>query len=359
MAKRSSQPDSARPAPKADAEAPPPIAVLHGPERFLILDQTEQLRRRVLALDPGATTSLFDGASASAADILDELRSMNLMMSRKLVIVDHADQLLKAAGDDEAGTDAPPSRRGQKSVRELFEAYAESPEPTATLILRADAWRPGKIDKLVTAAGGFVLKCEALRDPDAIDWAVARAKEEHAALLKPDAAAALVDATGPDLGRIDMELAKLALYAPGEPITREAVALLSTTTREEEFWEIQPSLLSGDAARALGHLRELLDVSRHDPTPLFFTYFDLARKLHGLSRGLAARENPQSLRGRFRLWGPAADALLAKAARVKPPAAAGLMRRVVEGVTRTRTGRGDPERVLEALTLDFASVCAA
>jgi DNA polymerase III delta subunit len=345
------------PAKSSTAAPVPPMAILHGPERFLLLDHTDQLRTRVAAAHGEPTTTLFDGTSASPADILDECRSMNLMMTHKLVIVDNADTLLKAADDDADTAPSTPARRGHgsKSARELFEAYAESPEPSATLILRAAAWRPGKLDKAVTASGGIVLKCEPLSEPEAVGWAVDRAKQQHRATLNPDAAQRLIDATGPDLGRIDMELAKLALFEPGQPITAQAVALLSETTREEEFWEIQPTLLSGDPARALAHLRDLLDVSRHDPTPLLFTFFDLARKLHGASRGLANREPPRSIMGRLRLWGPSADAILAAAARLKPTAAAALMHAVVDATTRTRTGRADAEHALEALTLQFAS----
>lgn len=338
----------------------PPVAIFHGPERFLLLEHTQRLHDQLVKTHGEINVATFDGASASPADILDECRSMNLMMTHKLVIVENADQLLKAA--EESDDDAAPAakgRRGGKSARELFEAYADAPESTATLVLRAEAWRPGNLDKAVARSKGVVIKCEPIDPAGAVAWAIQRAKSQHGAALEPAAAERLVDATGPDLGRIDMELAKLALFEPGKPITPGAVAALSAMTREEDFWLIQSSLISGDAKRALSHLRELLDVSRHDPTPLLFTYFDLARKLHGLARGLAARENPRSLMGKLRIWGPGGEALIAKAAQVRPEQAARLMNSIVEGTTRTRTGRGDAERVLEALTLEFASVCRA
>lgn len=328
------------------------MAILHGSERFLILAATEQIRTQAKASFGEITTSFFDGASTPPADILDECRSLNLMMTHKLVIVDNAELLLKS-NDDE---DAPAARRGQRSARELFESYAEAPEPSATLVLRAGAWRPGRLDKAVIASKGHVEKFEPLSEPDAANWAIDRAARAHKAKLETDAARRLIEATGPDLARIDAELEKLSLYSPGQPITAATVALLSPTTREEDFWEIQPSLLAGDPPRALAHLRDLLDISGHDPTPLFFTYFDLARKLHAASRGLAARENPRSLMGRLRLWGPSGEALLSRAASVKPEHAAKLMQSIITGITRARTGRGDSERVLEALTLEFASL---
>lgn len=341
-------------APKSAPPPLPPIAVFHGPQRFLQLEHTERLRAALCRVHGEVTTVCFDGASASPADILDECRSLSLMQTHKLVVVDNADALLKAADDDD---DAPPTRHRGKTARELFETYAESPDSSATLVLRAMTWRPGKLDKAVLASRGTLIKCEELHEHDAAAWAVERAQSTHKTTLEPAAANMLIDALGVDLGRIDCELAKLSLATPGKPITAAQIKQMVGVTREEDFWEIQSSLLSGDPARALGHLRSMLEVSRHDPTPLLFTYCDLARKLHAAARGLAARENPRSLMGRLKLWGPAGDALLHKAGRVSPPAAAKLVDDTVDAMVRQRSGVGDPEHILEGLTLRFVEVC--
>lgn len=349
-------------APKS--QSVPPIAIFHGPQRFLQLQHTEDLRQALKAIHGDIAPTVFDGASAKPADILDECRCMSLMQQHRLVIVDNADALLKAAEDDEAAPAAPePARRGhsEKTARELFENYAAAPDSSATLVLRAMTWRPGKIDKAVAASGGVITKCEEPKPAEAVAWATERATSHHAAKLDRAAAATLIDSVGVDLGRIDTELAKLALAATAsgeKTITDKLVREMVGMTREEEFWAIQSSLLSGDPAAALTHLRELLDISRHDPTPLLFTYGDLARKLHAVSRGLAAREPRGSLMGRLRLWGPQGDALLAKGAKVNPAAAAELVGETVRAMVRQRTGDGHPEHILEGLTLRFAAVCA-
>ncbi|MGQ0626836.1 MAG: DNA polymerase III subunit delta, partial [Phycisphaerales bacterium] len=274
----------------------------------------------------------------------------------------NADELLKAADDDEEGggggpASAGPGRRpGQRSAREVFEAYAANPERAACLILRAWTWRPGKIDKAILANDGWLHKCEEPSADEAFRWAIARAAR-HGTSIDEAAADRLVSAVGCDLGRIDCELAKLAVAVPGKPITERLVADLTVATREEEFWEIQPSLMSGDVERALLHLQDMLEISRHDPAPLTFTYMDLAKKLHGAARGLRAGESVPSLMSRLRLWGEAGNAVVAQAKKLDPVALARLMNHIVEYTLRVRTGQADAVRGLEAITIEFAGVC--
>lgn len=345
--------------PMPSPTTPPPLAIFHGKERFLQLEQTERLRAALAKRHGEVSTVLFDGPSCSAADVLDECRSMSLMMTHKLVIVDTADRLLKG-GDEDDDAEKPPARGkpGGKSARELFEGYAAAPDAAATLVLRAESWRPGNLDKAVLKAGGVIVKCEAPNDAEAAAWCVTRAKEAHDAVIDRAAAALLVEYLGPDMGRLDGELAKLAMVNPGKPITADTIRLMTGVTREEDFWTIQPSLLSGDPAAALAHLAELVEVSRHDAAPLSFAYVDLARKLHAVSRGLANRESPQSLMSRLRLWGPTTQTLLDRGKKIRPEAAAGLLHECVLAVVRQRTSQGDPIRILEALTVRFTQTTA-
>lgn len=338
------------------------MAIFHGPERYLQLQRTAELKAALTSRHGEVTVFAFGGGAggggASPAEILDECRSLSLMQTHKMVVVDGADALLKAAEDEEGGSGGGGlgGRGGGKTAREMFEAYAEAPDSSATLVLRAGTWRPGRLDKAVLASGGVVVKCESPSDAEAAAWVRGRAAH-HQTSIDADAAARLVEAVGADLARLDSELAKLSLVKPGAAISAEVVRQFVGVSREEDFWEVQGSLLSGDAQRALGHLRELLDVSRHDATPLLFTYCDLARRLHGAARGLAARENPASLMGRLKMWGSAGEAVMARARTIRPEAAADLLGAVVDGMVRQRSGLGDPEHILEGLTLRFCDAC--
>ncbi|MGQ0628622.1 MAG: hypothetical protein ACT4PL_11045, partial [Phycisphaerales bacterium] len=72
----------------------PTVAVLHGPDRFTQLERTEAVKQAIATQHGAVEPVLFDGASAAPAVILDECRSLSLMQSFKLIIVDNADELL-------------------------------------------------------------------------------------------------------------------------------------------------------------------------------------------------------------------------------------------------------------------------
>lgn len=340
---------------KSPAPAIPPAArvvILHGPERYLITQHTDDLRDALQKTHGDIEVFTFDGASARCADILDELRSMGLMMRYKLVVVDNADLLLK--GDDDAPATSR-SRGVEKSPRDLIESYAASPEQAATLVLRANKWYPGKLDKAVLAAGGTVLKCDEMSDAGAAAWAVKRAAA-FAVSLTPEVADILIEHLGPDLGRINSELSKLAIPAaatPAKAITAELVASLVGVSRQEDAWTMQAALLSGRTAEALNALKERLEVSRLNPVLIGLTYIDLARKLAGASAGLAVGKREQELSAELKLWGSAQTAILSAARRLPPYITADLLRAAVDVDVKQKTGGGEPQYLLEALTLKF------
>jgi DNA polymerase-3 subunit delta len=325
------------------------VAVFHGPDPFLKDLHTQRLREALEAAQGGADSVevvRYDGATASLADILDECRSMGLMSQYKLVLVDGADQLLKNEDDGK-------SAGVRRSNREILQGYVEAPSEQATLVLRADRWYPGNLDKAV-AKVGVVMKLEPPTGAEAMQWAVGRCKKRHEAVLTPEGAQALVESVGPDLGRIDSELAKLALAAPGEPIGAERVRELVGVTKEEELWSIQRVLVGGDAPAALARLRDLLEVSRVDPVPLTWAYIDLAKKLHGVARGMAQGEHQGNLTRQYKLWPPMSEMVFAAARRLSPERAAGLLQAAIDADHKQKTSAGDAVRLLEALTLRFA-----
>lgn len=330
------------------------IALLIGPELFLQAELAEELRAALEGVHGRVGTFRFDGASATPAAVLDECRTFGLMEPHKLVIVDNADQLVRSA-EDEAEDAA--RRPGQLTRREIVERYAQAPCDAATLVLRAEKWHKGKLDQMIERVG-VIRRCEEPSSGEAAAWAVRRARDRHGATLEPGAATRLVERLGCDLSRLDSEIAKLALNAvdgDNAVITPAAVSDMVGRSREEEVWVIQSALLSGDAETALRSIRDALDVSRHHPVLVSWACVDLARKLHGASRGLAAGARPFELMKALRLWGESGNRVLEAAQRVPARRAAGLLREAVEADVRQKTGAGEPERVLEALALRFAA----
>lgn len=360
MAKRVSKSDGGKSPSKPGDKAPPVygpdvrIALFKGDDAYLRSAYTDKLRAAIEATGVPVDVIRFDGATASAADVLDECRSFGLMAQHKLVIVDQADEFLKE-NDDEA-EEAPTLKRGpaRPRKRDLVEAYIQSPTPGATLVLRAHGWRAGRIDKMIPEVG-VIEDCEA---PDARRAAAAltrRAREAHGVTLEPDAAALLVDRLGTYLGPLVQEVSKLATMAgPGGTVTVAHVREMVGLTREEEAWGFQDWLLGGDIPAAMEKLRELLDVSRVDEVPLRFTMIDAVKKVHAFARAAEKGVSAQALAKEMRIWPPDRAAVFARAAStVGPGAAAELVGRAVAQDFAGKTGGGDTTLGVETMALDI------
>ncbi|HVU65071.1 MAG TPA: DNA polymerase III subunit delta [Phycisphaerales bacterium] len=354
--------------PSAGISADTRMLILHGTDRFL---QDEKLEQLHAALEKthgkdGVDTIRFDGQAGPRilADVLDECRSTGLMQQHKVVVIDNAEMVIKETEDE---APAPPKAAGRKrapaphSPREILENYAADPSPTATLILRAATWRPGNLDKAVAAIGA-VYKCEPMSDAEAIAWAQKRARESHKTSIDAKAAGTLIATVGTELGRIDTELEKLALAAGGEgqPITAALVEQMTGQSREEEFWAIQDRLLEGNPGTTLAELRDLIEVSRHDPVAIGWAYMDAARRVHMAAAAVKQGTPLKSLARPLKIWGfgPEFDrkiALMEQAARSAGPArAARLFNAVVAADAANKSSLGEPMRNLEVLTVRFA-----
>lgn len=325
------------------------VGILNVSDAYLRTSLTAQLRAALTKAHGTVDLVQYDGSAAGvrASDVLDECRSFGLIAGHKLVLVDNADDLIK------------------EDNRPLFERYVSSliqsnEAPGATLLLRADSWRAGKLDKLIEKVGA-IIKCEPPSEDAAIKWAIKRASSEHRATIVPEAAALLVTRVGPELARLDSELGKLAAAAaglaasanatdaaPGVPIiTRSLVTEFVGMSREEEVWGIQQTLLASSAPDALSHLKYILEVSRQPSVLVSYALVDLSRKLHTLSRGIHAGQRPDQIVQALKLWGPSRDMLIDAAKRTPPGVALDILRIAMESDVRQKSGLGDPPVVLE------------
>lgn len=312
------------------------VFVFHGKDAFLRAEYTRLLRQKLEALHGEIETVHFDASRDTLADVLDECRSFGLMQHHKLVILENASQLIR------------------EETRPLIERYTAQAPEGATLVLRGDTWNAGKLDKLIPTTGGEVHKCENLSPHEAAAWAVARAKEFHNATIDRDAALLLAERVG-DTGRIDSELAKLALDAPKGRITRAQVAEAVGATREEEVWSIQWTILSAGPEELLTRLRAILDNTKGDQTVVtMWACMDLCRKLHVASQAISQGQSPGAVASTLKLWGPSRDAILATAQRLHPVTASRLLSMAVETDRKSKSGLGQTDRLLERLTLQIA-----
>jgi DNA polymerase III subunit delta len=220
-----------------------PVYALVGSDPFL---QLQELAGIIVAIGADAQRMDYDGETAQLADVLDELRCYSMFGGGcgKLVVVRNADAFVTR-------------------FREQLEDYCAAPADSGTLVLRLNSLPANQRIYKVIAKNGQIVPCEPPRD--LARWAVEHAKA-HQVTIAPDAAKLLADLVGADLGRLDTEIAKLALYADGGKITADVVADNVAFTREREMWDLTNAMAAGNTAEALRRWRQLI---QSDPSAEF------------------------------------------------------------------------------------------
>ncbi len=220
---------------------PRPIYVLHGDEHFLKRRVTAALRTLVLGVDDdGFGLSIRDGEKANWVEIHDELETLPFLSSRRLVVIDRADPFVTRE-------------------RQRLEKYFAQPSKTGVLVLDVQSWPANtKLAKLLPEAATIV--CKALESRKLSEWCVQWCAAQHGKPLAAPAARLLVDLVGTDMGLLDQEMAKLAIYAGSNSrIDTADVDQLVGQSRAENTWKIFDLIGSGQAGAALAFLDRLLD----------------------------------------------------------------------------------------------------
>jgi DNA polymerase-3 subunit delta len=308
------------------------VHALVGDDAFL---QLEAIRRIARELGKDVQRVDFDGESAQLADVMDEVRSFSMFAGSKLVVIRAAEEFISR-------------------YRENMEEYVQAPSDSATMVLRCKSL-PGnqKISKLI-AKHGKVEPCEPPKDRELPAWISARARSVHKIAIDGGAAQLMADLVGADLGRLDNELAKLALMVDGK-VTEADVGKSVVFQREQEMWHMTDELTAGRIDKALERWRHLV---QSDPSSEFRAVTWLAIWLEKATKALRLKEkkmNPFAIAKELRIW-PAnnVDALLRTADRM---GAAGLSRALdllADLDLRSKSGLGDASDNVERFILSLA-----
>jgi DNA polymerase-3 subunit delta len=239
---------------------PPAVCVVFGDEAFLKSLVLKELRNQILE-DTDTPFATFDGDQAEWRDVVDELSTISLFGGGgpRLAVIDQADDFVK-------------------KYRDRLESYVEKPRSSGILALSLDSWASNtRLYKSVEKTG-LQIDCRAPRrtarskDVDqrkVIGWISRWSETRHGAKLSAPAGQLLLDLIGVEFGRLDQELAKLALFVkPGESIKPELVHDVVGGWKTKTVWELMDSACAGDAAEALVQLDHALQ-SGEAPQALF------------------------------------------------------------------------------------------
>jgi DNA polymerase-3 subunit delta len=185
--------------------------------------------------------------NANLAEVLDDLRTLPFLAPRRVVVLRDADSFISAN-------------------RSHLEDYLAEPCPTGTLVLMPKTFPSNtRLYKRVAEIG----RCIACQPPKAFalpKWLVERARDAYNKRLDNEAARQIVDNAGNNLGLLDGELAKLALYVGTRPtITVDDVAALVGHHREEKVFGLLNAMADGDIKTAMQLWEDVWQTDRAAP----------------------------------------------------------------------------------------------
>src|SRR5262245_30780224 len=253
---------------RQDKLKPQPVYVVFGDEPFLKALGRHAVRRLVLGdKDDGFAFSSYPGDKAAWAQVIDDLNTLPMLSPRRLVAVESADPFVS---------------ENRERLEALFKERLQA-EPTGTLLLDVGTWASNT--KLAKAApDAWVVECRTPASHALPQWCVRWCKERHGKALSADAARHLVDLVGAEMGLLDSEMQKLAVYVgDAARIDKRDVDTLVGASRGENTWQIFELIGAGKGGEALAFLQRLFSQGE-DPMKLLGAFSSKLRQLARAAR---------------------------------------------------------------------------
>ncbi len=221
-----------------------PVYAVFGAERFLQMEAVDEILRALEAEMDEMGPARFDGTLATAADVFDEVRTLSLLGSRRVAIVEDASTFIT-------------------ENRDALERYCATPVAEASLILVCTSLPKNTRLYKAIAKCGTLIKCDPVK-PFAIGaWLMNRASRRHGKRLAALASHRLYEHLGAPLGALDAELAKLATFVGDrDEITVQDIEALTGHHREEKVFGVIDAVSSKDCAGALRHWEQVMATDR-------------------------------------------------------------------------------------------------
>ncbi|MEM1186615.1 MAG: DNA polymerase III subunit delta [Planctomycetota bacterium] len=326
-----------------DITATTTLALLLGQDLGLQHERLSEIKKTLEAAHGDIEPFRFDGATATPAEVLDECRSFGLMSGHKLIVVDDADRFLIV------------------DHRPPIERYCEAPSEGATLVFRASGLNAPKLVKLIAEnPGGVIRECNALSVPQAVTKLEDLAKAEQVGIDR-DAAELLVARVGTDLGRLTMEIAKLATAAcaidSAKPIiTAELIyELAGEGFHREDYWmRIKSAIAAGDPELALHTTRDIIDnAPSQTGVALVMSAAQFAVGVHAAATGVSGFPLKKALG----LWNDdqAARSVSAATRKLGGYQTLDMLDDAVDADRRCKSGLGNADRTIERVALRMAA----
>lgn len=203
----------------------------------------------VETVHPGDVSS-GDRLATVIDGVLDAMRTLPMMVARRVVIVFQAKDVLVPKRESTAATQA----------LERFEEAMAAPPSHATLVLVSSSLDKRTRVYKSLAKYATIVECGALADQaDAERWVKTRVAAAGAD-IEPAAARLLAERCGTDVKRLRNDVDRLVLYALGQKLVTVAdVREIAGAAALQDDWGMANAIEAGDAKVALRQLALMLD----------------------------------------------------------------------------------------------------
>ncbi len=327
----------------------PPVCLFLGQESY-----NRRLCREALVSALKLEPEQCDAAETPLAAIVDDARALSLFASERLIFVIGAEAAMPRSSRAAASyDDSEDEGTGSAGDADLLDAYVKSPTPGVTVIVEATRWDFEGEDKTKNERArkfyGAIPEVVEFRRFTPGDARIELDRIARAAKVKLDPAAAemLVEALAADVGRIAVEIEKLALY--GKPVTVDDLPLLVPDARQSTIFALVNALGRKDRARSLETLDALVREGEYLPLALTFLATQFRMALVAKEANLRGAQQVQShfQRAGVQMWGSRAEQVSQTAVKFSREQLERGLKMIFEADRDLRSARPDDRTVVE------------
>ena len=316
------------------------IYVIAGKEQSLVNANCREVLDELL--EPSQrTTGLFnvDAGTASASEVLDELRTAPFLTDKRVVFIKDADKFVS-------------------NHRELLEKYFDNPCPTGRLVMTVGSWDSRtKLARKLPKVGKLI----SVTPPK--PWELPRylidyAQNTYNKRLDRNAAMLLVELAGDELTRLCSEVDKLALFADADKVitTRHIEALIGHNRLFDAFSVID-TIITGETGRAVERLRTMFESDKSAEYTVVGAFAYHLRRMFGAKAMMEKGISAADIVKRMRIWNNK-DRFFSQLRKVSLRQIAGYLQQLAEVDFEIKTGRTTAPIAMEQFVLSLIAAAA-
>ncbi len=214
--------------------------MIFGQDPFLVSKECEKLVDAVLGSEDRSMALYEPRANeAQVSDVLDELRTLPFLASKRVVLIKDAEPFVKANGD-------------------ALMSYLDDMSPSGVLILTVGSWdKRIRLHKKFQKTGGLI-EVGRMYSNQLPGYITSYAQQTHAIRLDGQTSRFLVELVGDDPGRLCREMDKLAVYvSPKKTVSPQDIESLIGHNRMFDAFGVIDSVSAGQIGPAISKIRNM------------------------------------------------------------------------------------------------------